>query len=248
MSPALKAWGNSTWRNFSSSATVIFAIAMSLPPALGPEVLLQELAEVIKRTITTLAGYYTRMRTRPSGYQVDISMTARPARATTPQPPILLREKLGSIGVLTLNRPEARNSLSEGLIAELHAALKEIHDDTRVRAAVIAASDGNAADGRADFSDSRAGDRPCQPCRCQGHRTRRCDCARRESRTQIRLHRQARQGSVLPSGRNEPCRRLSLCRRGDDREHDGARRRGRHRRLHREARAEVAGSVILIPG
>src|SRR5947209_4414222 len=49
MSPALKAWGNSTWRNFSSSATVIFAIAMSLPPALGPEVLLQELADVISK-------------------------------------------------------------------------------------------------------------------------------------------------------------------------------------------------------
>ena len=38
--------------------------------------------------------------------------------------------------------------------------------------------------------------------------------------------------------------RLSLCGRGDDREHDGARRRGRHRRLHREARAEMAGQVI----
>src|SRR6266702_5416322 len=68
------------------------------------------------------------------------SMTAQAARATTPQPPILLRETLGSISVLTLNRPEARNSLSEGLIAELHAALREIHDDTRVRAVVIAAN------------------------------------------------------------------------------------------------------------
>ena len=101
---------------------------------------MQELADVIKRTITTLAGCYTRVRTRPSGYQVDISMTARPARATIPQPPILLRETRGSISVLTLNRPEARNSLSEGLIAELHAALREIHDDARVRAVVIAAN------------------------------------------------------------------------------------------------------------
>ena len=67
-------------------------------------------------------------------------MTARPARAATPQPPILLRERLGSISVLTLNRPEARNSLSEGLIAELHATLREIHDDTSVRAVVIAAN------------------------------------------------------------------------------------------------------------
>jgi len=71
---------------------------------------------------------------------MDCPMTARPARATTPEPPILTREKLGSISVLTLNRPEARNSLSEGLIAELHAALGEIHDDASVRAVVIAAN------------------------------------------------------------------------------------------------------------
>jgi enoyl-CoA hydratase/carnithine racemase len=55
-------------------------------------------------------------------------------------PPILLREVVGSIAVLTLNRPEARNSLSEGLIAGLHAALNEIHGDSSVRAVVIAAS------------------------------------------------------------------------------------------------------------
>jgi enoyl-CoA hydratase/carnithine racemase len=71
---------------------------------------------------------------------VDISMTSQTARAFTPQSPVLQRETLGSIAVLTLNRPEARNSLSEGLIAELHAALKEIHDDASVRAVVIAAN------------------------------------------------------------------------------------------------------------
>src|SRR5205814_10354065 len=49
-------------------------------------------------------------------------------------------ETRGSISVLTLNRPEARNSLSEGLIAELHAALTDIHDDKSVRALVIAAN------------------------------------------------------------------------------------------------------------
>src|SRR5213083_1939635 len=76
-----------------------------------------------------------------AAYQgMDCPMTARPARATSPQLPILLRETLGSIGVLTLNRPAARNSLSEGLIAELHAALNDIHDDKSVRAVVIAAN------------------------------------------------------------------------------------------------------------
>src|SRR6185437_3765236 len=71
-------------------------------------------------------------------------MTGQTARAPTPQSPILLRESagspLGSIAVLTLNRPAARNSLSEGLIGELHAALDEIRDDNSIRALVIAAS------------------------------------------------------------------------------------------------------------
>src|SRR6187431_417144 len=67
-------------------------------------------------------------------------MSAQTARITTPQPSILLRETVGSIAVLTLNRSEARNSLSEGLIADLHAALRNIHDDDSVRAVVIAAN------------------------------------------------------------------------------------------------------------
>ena len=67
-------------------------------------------------------------------------MSAQTARVATPQPPILLRETVGSIAVLTLNRPQARNSLSEGMIAKLHAALDDIRDDARVRAVVIAAN------------------------------------------------------------------------------------------------------------
>ena len=62
------------------------------------------------------------------------------ARASQPSEAILLRENVGSIAVLTLNRPAARNSLSEGLIAELHGALSEIRDDTSVRGVVIAAN------------------------------------------------------------------------------------------------------------
>jgi enoyl-CoA hydratase/carnithine racemase len=67
-------------------------------------------------------------------------MPANTARAPTALPPILLQENVGSIRLLTLNRPAARNSLSEGLIAELHGALREIHDDNSVRAVVIAAN------------------------------------------------------------------------------------------------------------
>src|SRR5262249_6014904 len=62
------------------------------------------------------------------------------ARASQPEPPILLREQVGSIAVLTLNRPAARNSLSEALIAELHGALDAIRDDASVRGVVIAAN------------------------------------------------------------------------------------------------------------
>ncbi len=65
---------------------------------------------------------------------------AQPARAETAQPSILLRETVGDVAVLTLNRPAARNSLSDGLIAELHSALNEIADDKAVRAVVVAAN------------------------------------------------------------------------------------------------------------
>jgi enoyl-CoA hydratase/carnithine racemase len=67
-------------------------------------------------------------------------MKSQTARATKPQEPVLLRENVSSIAVLTLNRPDARNSLSEGLIAGLTAVLGEIGDDKTVRAVVIAAN------------------------------------------------------------------------------------------------------------
>jgi enoyl-CoA hydratase/carnithine racemase len=66
-------------------------------------------------------------------------MTAQTARAATPSSPILMRENIGRIAVLTLNRSAARNSLSEALIADLHAALDAIAQDTGVRAVVIGA-------------------------------------------------------------------------------------------------------------
>jgi enoyl-CoA hydratase/carnithine racemase len=67
-------------------------------------------------------------------------MTGRTAPAGKPQSQILLRKMQGSIAVLTLNRPSTRNSLSERLIAELHAMLNDIGDDASVRAVVIAAN------------------------------------------------------------------------------------------------------------
>jgi enoyl-CoA hydratase/carnithine racemase len=67
---------------------------------------------------------------------------SQPARADTSAAPspILLNETVGAIAVLTLNRPAARNSLSEALIGELHAALDACADDREVRAVVLAAN------------------------------------------------------------------------------------------------------------
>ena len=54
--------------------------------------------------------------------------------------PVLLREDADDIAVLVLNRPQARNSLSEALIAALSGELAAIADDKSVRAVVLAAN------------------------------------------------------------------------------------------------------------
>jgi enoyl-CoA hydratase/carnithine racemase len=64
-----------------------------------------------------------------------MNVHARPDGAT-----ILLREDRDGIALLTLNRPAARNALSEELIAALAAAFDAIGRDTSVRAVVIAAN------------------------------------------------------------------------------------------------------------
>jgi enoyl-CoA hydratase/carnithine racemase len=50
---------------------------------------------------------------------------------------VLLREDRGPVAVLTLNRPDARNSLSEDLIASLASAVREIGGQDAIRAIVI---------------------------------------------------------------------------------------------------------------
>jgi enoyl-CoA hydratase/carnithine racemase len=54
--------------------------------------------------------------------------------------PVLVRERDQNIAVLVLNRPAARNSLSEALLAALSAAFAEIAADKSVRAVVLAAN------------------------------------------------------------------------------------------------------------
>lgn len=62
------------------------------------------------------------------------------ARAEAAPAPVLLREDAGEIAVLTLNRPQARNSLSEALLAALSEALAVIADERAVRAVVLGAN------------------------------------------------------------------------------------------------------------
>src|SRR5712691_3598983 len=73
---------------------------------------------------------------------------ARPAasRTTSHAPaaaasaaPVLLHERSGGITLLTLNRPEARNSLSEAMLSALGEAFVAIAKDAGARAVVIAA-------------------------------------------------------------------------------------------------------------
>jgi enoyl-CoA hydratase/carnithine racemase len=68
---------------------------------------------------------------------MSIEAAAPPAKTATP---VLLRERDGEIAVLTLNRPAARNSLSEAVLAALAAAWTEIAADRSIRAVVLAAN------------------------------------------------------------------------------------------------------------
>jgi enoyl-CoA hydratase/carnithine racemase len=68
-------------------------------------------------------------------------MSARTAaRSSEASVTVLVRERVKDIAVLVLNRPQARNSLSEALLAELSAAFADIAHDKAVRAVVLAAN------------------------------------------------------------------------------------------------------------
>jgi enoyl-CoA hydratase/carnithine racemase len=69
--------------------------------------------------------------------QTAMASAAQDAGAAAP---ILLREDQDGIAILTLNRPQARNSLSEALLEALRATLTAIAHDRAVRAVVLAAS------------------------------------------------------------------------------------------------------------
>jgi enoyl-CoA hydratase/carnithine racemase len=68
-------------------------------------------------------------------------MSAQTATAaSTALPLVLLREDRGGIAILTLNRPQARNSLSEALLQALGDELSAIARERAVRVVVLAAN------------------------------------------------------------------------------------------------------------
>src|SRR5262249_28078370 len=74
-------------------------------------------------------------------HQEATRVTVLPARPPIADaPPSVLREDLGDVAVLTLNRPEARNSLSLAMLAALSETFSAIAGDRRLRAVVIAAN------------------------------------------------------------------------------------------------------------
>ena len=74
---------------------------------------------------------------------------------STPQPLVLSETDSRGVVTLTLNRPEAFNALSEGLVAALQAALDRVAADERVRVVVIAAA-GRAFCAGHDLKEMRA--------------------------------------------------------------------------------------------
>ena len=74
-------------------------------------------------------------------HQEAIRVTVLPARPPIADaPPSVLREDLGDIAVLTLNRPQVRNSMSLAMLAALSETFSAIAGDRRLRAVVIAAN------------------------------------------------------------------------------------------------------------
>src|SRR6266851_10123891 len=63
-----------------------------------------------------------------------------PTAPLTADAPALLHERHKDIATLVLNRPQARNSLSEAMLIALSKALTDIGADKSVRAVILAAN------------------------------------------------------------------------------------------------------------
>lgn len=69
------------------------------------------------------------------------------ARAFSTHHEMILTEKRGKVGLITLNRPKALNALCDTLIKELNSQLKEYQEDPSVGAIVITGSERSFAAG-----------------------------------------------------------------------------------------------------
>ena len=70
-------------------------------------------------------------------------MAAQPSAVRSGPPasgPLVLRERSGTIAIVTLNRPQTRNSLSEAMLEALIQAFAAIAEDRSVRAVVLTAN------------------------------------------------------------------------------------------------------------
>src|SRR5471030_890060 len=67
-------------------------------------------------------------------------MNVQSARTAETSASVLLRERDGDIAILVLNRPQARNSLSEALLIALSEAFTEIAADKTIHGVVLAAN------------------------------------------------------------------------------------------------------------
>jgi enoyl-CoA hydratase/carnithine racemase len=79
-------------------------------------------------------------RTRQTPREPAASGATPQGPATAPAAPVLLHEHKDGITLLTLDRPEARNCLSDAMLSALGEALAAIAKDASVRAVVIAAN------------------------------------------------------------------------------------------------------------
>ena len=71
-------------------------------------------------------------------------------------------ERHGAVGVIALNRPEARNALGMGLTIELRRAIKEAAADTSLRALILTGRGGAFSAGAdvKEWASKSEGDNP----------------------------------------------------------------------------------------
>ena len=100
-------------------------------PRVGPPPRKISYADRLSRTLGRGLG------TRPFCPDEDPSPVTPATMKSRRTSMLIVRERIDQIEVLTLNRPEAANSLNPGLLDELGRALAEILDDDSARAVVV---------------------------------------------------------------------------------------------------------------